>query len=94
MARAVANEKEEEYQLAERCHAAGKAAMTQYWEPGGEAAAVGHHRPPCEFAKAERGVASFDVANMVGCTCGYFAEQEKIRNKKKKRKKESKQHNE
>ena len=49
--------------------------MLQYWEHGEETAAkVGHHKPPCEFARsrAERSEASFDVANMVGCTCGYF----------------------
>ena len=38
VARAVGSEKEKEYQLAERCHAAGKAVMTQCREHGGETA--------------------------------------------------------
>ena len=62
MARAVASEKEGECQLAKRCHAAGETAMPQYWEHGEETAAqVGHRKPPCEFARAERGEASFDM---------------------------------
>ena len=94
IAKAVAAEKEKEWILAEQCCAAADARVVEYYKYGEkEVSQVGHHKSYCEFARAERGEASFDMANMVGCTCGYYAEQEKIR-KKKERKNKTKHHNE
>ena len=83
VAQAMAQEREAEWALAERCHAAGEAAAAIYCEHGDEVVAqVGKHKPQCEFSKAERGETSFGLANAVGCTCGYLAKQEKARKKK------------
>ena len=83
VAQAVACEREAEWALAERCHAAGEAAAARYLEHGDEAVTqVENHKPQCEFSRAERGETPFGLANAVGCTCGYLAKQEKARKKK------------
>ena len=78
VAHAVTREREAEWALAERWHAAGEAAATRYWEHGDEAVTqVGNHKPQCGFSRQ-----SFGLANVVGCTCGYLAKQEKAKKKK------------
>ena len=69
-------------------YAAGEAAAARYLGRLDETVAqVGGHKPPCAFASSERGEASFDYANMVGCICGFFAKKEKSQRKKERRKK-------
>ena len=63
---AVAREQEEERLFADRCFAAGDAAVAKYLEHFEEPVAqVGCHNPPCVFTTTD----SLDIANMVGCTC-------------------------
>ena len=87
VAEAVAREEEEERLFADRCFAAGDAAVSKYWEHGeGAVTQIGNHKAPCEFARAERGEGSWDVASIVGCTCGYLANKEKNRKKRERKK--------
>ena len=85
---AVALEEEEERLLSDRCFAAGDAAFANYLEYGEETVTqVGGHKPPCAFATSKHVERSLDIANMVGCTCGFFSKQEKVKTKKGRRKK-------